>query len=61
MQNKEQSNFHWWSTGILKVPKKVWGHTHVSASPYIQLSRTIHLCLLTSHAALFRALTSGSH
>jgi len=36
MQNKEQSNFHWWSTGIIKVPKK----EHES-DPYSLLQRAL--------------------
>jgi len=39
----------------------MWGHPHISASPSIHLSPTQSICLLASHAALFRAPTSGSH
>ena len=40
---------------------QVWGHPHDSTSSSIQLSRSPHLCLLASNAALFRAPTSESH
>ena len=41
--------------------KCLWGHPHDGTSSSIQLSRSLHLCLLTSNTALFRAPTSKSH
>jgi len=41
--------------------KYMWGHPHGSTSSSIQLSRSLHICLLASKAALFRAPASGSH
>ena len=39
----------------------VWGHPHDGTPSSIQLSRSVHLCLLARNTALFRAPTSESH
>ena len=39
----------------------MWGHQHDGTSSSIQLSRSLHLCLLASNVALFRAPSSESH
>jgi hypothetical protein len=43
------------------VLKQLCGHPHDGTSSSIQLSRSVHLCLLASNTALFRAETSESH
>ena len=39
----------------------MWGHPHDGTPSSSQLSRSVHLCLLASNTALFRAPTSESH
>jgi hypothetical protein len=40
---------------------ELWGHPHDGTSSSNQLSCTVHLCLLASNTALFRAPMSESH
>ena len=43
------------------IPIYLWGHPHDGTPSSSQLSRSVHLCLLASNTALFRAPTSDSH